>query len=298
MIFLMVFIILGILGVPYMWLIFKDDHHSVAYGSVSADTPPAAEPKREPAAPPKTVDEATPEPDRAPKAEAPTDAPAPAEPPKPAAETAAVAAPEAAPRDGVEAAPRETPASAATEKPAAEATVEKPKKEEPPPRDLPSEEDIASWAQGSDVATIGTLFEGLPLKRFDAFNTKMRSQEILAQHWQVISESQAPDDNVFDGLPEVGTLRQHYADQELARRRLGALKVAWRELRGKPPGLWQVPDLMVALRRIIDKNIEIDFNDLLHAARDLWRGMTLPVGREQVEILWACLAVVRAGVKK
>ena len=153
-------------------------------------------------------------------------------------------------------------------------------------------------ANGADVDSIGTLFEGLVLKRFDTFNTKFRTQEILPQHWQVISELDAPDDDVFDRLPEVGNLRQQYRDQELARRRLGALKVAWRELRGKSPGLWQVPDLMAAIRRIIDKQIEVDFNDLLHAARDLWLGMTLPVGKEQVEILWACIALVRKGTKK
>ena len=165
-------------------------------------------------------------------------------------------------------------------------------------RVLPSDEQIAAWAAGEDVASIGTLFEGLKLQRFDAFNAQIRNKEILPQHWQPISTDEVPADEVFDGLPEVSNLRQRYRDQELARQRLGAMKIAWRELRGKRPGLWTVADLMAALRRIIQKEIEVDFNALLSAARDLWRGMTLPMGQEQVEILWACIAMIRKGTKK
>jgi hypothetical protein len=286
MIFVMVFVIIGILGIPYMWLVFSDDHHATAYGmSTAADTAPEAEP-----APASAAADATP----AGEVETPAPAAA-AEVPVEAAPTAeAPTEPEAA------AAPaEETPATEVTpaEKPAEPAPAA-PEKEEPPPRVLPTDDEIAAWANGADVSSIGTLFEDLPLKKFDTFNTKFRGQEILPQHWQAISELEAPDDEVFDGLPEVGTLRQQYRDQELARRRLGAMKVAWRELRGRKPGLWQVSDLMAAIRRIIDKQIEVDFNDLLHGTRDLWRGMTLPVGQEQVEILWACIALVRKGTKK
>ena len=93
-------------------------------------------------------------------------------------------------------------------------------------------------------------------------------------------------------------MRQLYRDQGLARRRLDAMKVAWRELRGKRPNLWAVPDLLAAMRRIIAKSIAIDWTDLLTAVRDLWRSSTLPAGKEHVEILWACLGVVRDGTKK
>jgi len=182
-----------------------------------------------------------------------------------------------------------------TDSPETTAGEEKP---EPPARVLPSDEEIAAWAAGEDVASIGTLFEGLKLQRFDAFNAQIRNKEILPQHWQPISTDEVPADEVFDGLPEVSNLRQRYRDQELARQRLGAMKIAWRELRGKRPGLWTVPDLMAALRRIIQKEIEVDFNALLSATRDLWSAMTLPMGKEQVEILWACIAVIRKGTKK
>ncbi len=176
------------------------------------------------------------------------------------------------------------------------AAPEKP--EPPPPRDLPSYEAIAAWAAGEEVGNIGILFEGLALKRFDTFSTQIRNKEILPQHWQAISESEVPADEVFDGLPEVSNLRQRYRDQDLARRRLGAMKVAWRELRGKRPGLWSMGDLMAALRRIIQKDLEVDFNELLSGARDLWLGMTVPMGQEQVEILWASIALIRKGTKK
>ena len=309
MIILMVFVTIGILGIPYMWLIFTDDHHSIAYGATAAaDTAPEPE-----AAAASTAAAAVSEPKARARAEETTEEMPSGGGEATATATVAEAAVTAAPTDDAPTEPEATAAPAeekpaVTSEPAAEAppakedaekpTKSEPEKDEPPPRVLPSDDEISAWANGADVASIGTLFEGLLLKRFDAFNAQFRNKEILAQHWQVISELETPDDEVFDGLPEVGYLRQQYRDQELARRRLGAMKVAWRELRGKSPGLWQVPDLMAAIRRIIDKQIEVDFNDLLHAARDLWRGMTLPVGKEQVEILWACIALVRKGTKK
>ena len=164
-------------------------------------------------------------------------------------------------------------------------------------RILPSEEEIAAWAAGEEVATIGTLFEDLKLARFDAFSAQMRNKEILPEHWQVISSAEVPPDEVFDGLPEIGRLRLRYKDHELARRRLGSMKIAWRELRGKRPSLWTVADLMVALRRILAKGIDVDFNELLSGTRDLWNGMTLPMGKEQGEILWASIALIRKGTK-
>ena len=190
--------------------------------------------------------------------------------------------------------------AAAVEKAKAAAAAKKaaaPPKDEGPPRALPSQDDIARWAGGGD-ANVGILFEGLPLARFDAFVTKIRNEEILPQHWQVISALRPPPDDEFERLPEVGRLRQLYRDQALARRRLDAMKIAWRELRGKRPNLWAVPDLLAGMRRIVAKSIAIDWTDLLTATRDLWRSSTMPAGNENVEILWACLGVVRDGTKK
>ena len=70
------------------------------------------------------------------------------------------------------------------------------------------------------------------------------------------------------------------------------------ELRGKRPSLWQVPDLLAGLRRLVAKQVAVDWNDLLTATRDLWLTSSMPQGKEQVEILWASLALVRDGTKK
>ena len=189
--------------------------------------------------------------------------------------------------------------AAAAEKAKAAAAAKKAAaaKDEGPPRALPSQDDIARWAAGGD-ANVGILFEGLPLARFDAFVTKIRNEEILPQHWQVITALRPPEDAEFERLPEIGRLRQLYRDQALARKRIDAMKIAWRELRGKRPSLWQVPDLMAAMRRIIAKQIPIDWTEVLSAVRDLWQSSTLPAGKEHVEILWACLGLVRDGTKK
>jgi hypothetical protein len=93
-------------------------------------------------------------------------------------------------------------------------------------------------------------------------------------------------------------LRVLYKNQELARTRTEALRVAWRELRGKRPNLWTVPDLLAAMRRIIDKKLEVDFHDLLSASRDIWANMTIPFGQEQREILWAVVSFARKKTKK
>ena len=180
---------------------------------------------------------------------------------------------------------------------AAKAKAAAPKADEGPPRALPSPDDIARWAAGGE-ANVGILFEGLPLARFDGFVTKIRNEEIIPQHWQVISALRPPEDAEFERLPETGRLRQLYRDHAVARRRLDAMKIAWRELRGKRPSLWAVPDLLAAMRRIVAKQTPIDWTDLLTAVRDLWQSSTLPAGKEQVEILWACLALVRDGTKK
>jgi hypothetical protein len=188
-------------------------------------------------------------------------------------------------------------AKAAAAAKAKAAAAAKAKADEGPPRDLPSQEDIARWAAGGD-ANVGILFEGLPLQRFDVFVTKIRNEELVPQHWQVISALRPPDDAEFERLPEVGRLRQFYRDHAVARRRLDAMKIAWRELRGKRPSLWAVPDLLAAMRRIIAKSIAVDWNDLLGAVRDLWLRSPMPAGKEQVEILWAALSLIREGTKK
>ncbi|MGB6851672.1 MAG: hypothetical protein WBG49_03635, partial [Thermoanaerobaculia bacterium] len=84
----------------------------------------------------------------------------------------------------------------------------------------------------------------------------------------------------------------------LAERRLGALEAGWHELAGKQPSLWTTPDLFAAIRRIIDHERQVDLHDLLSAVRDVWRDQTLPRGREQLDMLWACLAFVRQKTKK
>jgi hypothetical protein len=186
--------------------------------------------------------------------------------------------------------PTQTPAAAATTPPAEKPT--------PPPRDLPSEEEIAAWVQGADLPSLANLFNILPLKKYDALVMQIRKAELVPQHWQVIASTEPPDESLFDALPSVAKLRHGYRDEALARRRLTALRAAWVELRGLQPSLWTTPDLFAALRRIIDKKIEIDFHELLSAVRDVWRNLDLPSGKENLEILWASLAFVRGKTKK
>jgi len=178
------------------------------------------------------------------------------------------------------------------------ATAAAPPKATPPPRDLPSEEEIAAWVQGADLPSLANLFNILPLKKYDALVMQIRKAELVPQHWQVITSTEPPDEALFYSLPSVAKLRRGYRDEELARRRLAALKLAWIELRGLQPSLWTTPDLFAAMRRIIDKQIEIDFHDLLSAVRDVWRNLDLPSGKENLEILWASLAFVRGKTKK
>ncbi len=166
------------------------------------------------------------------------------------------------------------------------------------PRELPSQEQIAAWVEGADLPSLSNLFNLLNTKLFDATIMQIRKEELLPQHWQVISSLRVPEDEEFERLAEVGRLRLRYKDREVSRRRLENLKVAWRELRGRRPSLWTVPDLFAAMRRIIDKKLAVDFHELLSATRDVWRDLSLPQGEEQIEILWACLALIRKKTKK
>jgi len=178
-----------------------------------------------------------------------------------------------------------------------------PKPAPPPARELPDVEAIGRWAAGEELPLLVALFQmptgaPLPLAKFDALGMQIRKEELLPQHWQVISDHSIADESVFETLPAVNRLRTGYRDQELARRRIGNLKLAWLELGGKQPSLWSVPDLLAAMRRLMDKGVEFDVYELLCAMRDVWSGMTLPFGREQLEILWACLAFIRGKTRK
>ena len=184
-------------------------------------------------------------------------------------------------------------------RPSAPALMTTAKSTETAERHLPSPEEIARWVEaGEDLPALAALFDQLPLARYDILVAQIRKEELLPQHWQVISQRTIPKELVFEELPEVERLRARYAEDGLAERRLGALEVAWRELAGKQPSLWTTPDLFAAMRRIIDRQRQVDLHDLLSAVRDVWRDQTLPRGREQLDMLWACLAFVRQKTKK
>ena len=167
-----------------------------------------------------------------------------------------------------------------------------------PPRALPSDEDISAWIHGADVPTIGALFEEIDVKRFDALIMQVRKEELVPQHWQVLSSHAAPDDLVFNRLPEVGQLRVRYKNQELSRRRLHDLRFGWLEMGGRRPAVWTVPDLFAAMRRIYEKKHPVKWTEFLSAVRDVWRESDLPFGQEQLEVLWACLVLIRKNTKK
>jgi hypothetical protein len=168
----------------------------------------------------------------------------------------------------------------------------------PAPPAVPSEAELAEWMGGAEIPSVGGLFSRLTLKTFDALVMQIRKEEMLPQHWQVIAAPAAPPEAEFDSLPEIGRLRLHYRDQELSRRRLANLRLAWRELRGKRPSLWSVPDLFAALRRIYEKGHRVDFYELLSAARDVWRSSAMPAARGHLDMLWACLDFARQKAKK
>ena len=189
----------------------------------------------------------------------------------------------------------EAPESAGDSKPAA--PPKPPPKPAAPPRELPSQEQIADWYAGADCPSIDNLFNNLVVMRFDALVMQIRKEELVPQHWQILEDREV-DEAEFDRLPEVGRLRVRYKDQEKSRRRTAALEAAWKELRGKQPSLWTVPDVLAAMRRLIEKKAGVDFHELLSAVRDVWADMTLPAGREQREILWAVVSFVRDKTKK
>jgi len=188
--------------------------------------------------------------------------------------------------------------TAAAAKPAAAASAAAKKPTPAPARELPDLDGIARWAHGEEYPLVGVLFEKLPLPKFDVLVMQIKKDELLPQHWQVIASSQVPEGRQFEDLYETGKLRLHYRDQELSRRRLGALEIGWHELRGKSPSLWTASDVFAALRRMIQKKRDVDFYDFLTAVRDVWQGLTIPHGKEQLEVLWACLEFVRGKTKK
>ncbi len=168
----------------------------------------------------------------------------------------------------------------------------------PPARELPEIEAIGRWAAGEELPLLAALFQmptgaPLPLAKFDALGMQIRKEELLPQHWQPLTDHTPPDDSLFDGLTEVARLRVVYGDPALTERRLAHLRLAWRELAGKQPSLWRVADVLAAMRRLIVAKTDFEPYELLSAVRDVYRGMSLPFGREQLEILWACLAFIR-----
>lgn len=187
------------------------------------------------------------------------------------------------------------------EKPVATAPAA-PARPAPPPaapaRPLPSPEEIGEWIHGADLPTLSALFDGLPVAKFDILVMQVRKEELVPQHWQVISDHTPPDDLTFDRLAEIGRLRVRYKDQELSRRRVEQLRLGWRELGGLRPAMWTVADLLAAMRRIIDKKRPVDWNDFLTAQRDVWRDLSLPHGKEQTEVFWNCLVQMRKSTKK
>lgn len=165
-------------------------------------------------------------------------------------------------------------------------------------RTLPSQDEIANWAKGEDLPALGALFAQLPLARFDALMMQIRKEELLPQHWQVIADREIPELGVFDSYPEIDRLRVAATDTERARGQIEALEVGWRQLAGKQPALWTASDLFVAIRRILERELPVDFTQLLSATRDVWTGLTLPHGKDQLETLWACLDLIRQKTKK
>ena len=190
----------------------------------------------------------------------------------------------------------EEPTPAAPE--AAAAPPKPPPKPKPPPRELPTMEGIAGFIAGEDYPLVNALFNQLVLPKFDGLYAQIKKEEILPQHWQVISAREVESDVAFEDQKVVQRLRAGYGDEKVAAARLGALEVAWEELRGKNPALWTAQDVFHAMRRILEKKRPIDHHDLLSAVRDVWRGMTLPHGREQLEQMWACLALIRKKTRK
>ena len=92
-------------------------------------------------------------------------------------------------------APPTPPAKAAPAKPEPKAAA--------PPRELPSEEEIAAWIQGADLPSLANLFNNLIIKKYDALVMQIKKAELVPQHWQVIASTEAPDEAAFDSLPAV-----------------------------------------------------------------------------------------------
>jgi len=170
----------------------------------------------------------------------------------------------------------------------------------PPPvsRPLPSEADIAAWAAGSDLPVVGALLESLDVAKYDLLQAQIRKEELLPQHWQVLTARPAPAEADFDRLPEVERLRARDAASPQGEARVEALRWGWLELRGKRPGLWEAADVFAAFRRILQNGRPVKPYDFLTAIRDVWRDLPLPRGGEQLAILTSCLVQARRVTKK
>ncbi|MGE5233146.1 MAG: hypothetical protein ACM3OB_03470 [Acidobacteriota bacterium] len=164
----------------------------------------------------------------------------------------------------------------------------------PAARPLPSEADVAAWAAGAELPVVGALLENLDVAKYDLLQAQIRKEELLPQHWQVLTARPAPAEADFDRLPEVERLRARGAGEA----RVEALRWGWLELRGKRPGLWEAADVFAAFRRILQNRRPLKPYDFLTAIRDVWRDLPLPRGREQLAILTSCLVQARRVTKK
>ena len=174
----------------------------------------------------------------------------------------------------------------------------KPAKPAPPPRVLPTQEDVARFIAGEDVPEIENLFNLRALKMYDALYMQIKKAELLPQHWQPLTRHEQPDGDAFDSLAAIKRLRAQYGESETSAARVGQLKQAWLALAGKSPSLWTADDLFVAMRRMLASGDKPEYHEMLSAARDLWRGHKLPLGQEQLELLWVCLDFAREKTKK
>jgi hypothetical protein len=153
-----------------------------------------------------------------------------------------------------------------------------PKPPAPPPRPLPSEDDVARWAQGEEVPLLGALFAILDLAKFDLLVTQIRKRGAAASALATARPSRGAGGR-SSRCCRRSNLRVHYRDHELARRRVDALRAGWRALRGKRPGLWEAADFYAAYRRLLQQRESVAAYDLLTALRDVGARRALPAAR-------------------
>ena len=159
----------------------------------------------------------------------------------------------------------------------------------------PSPGHLERWLQGEEVPEIGALFARLDFARLEAAAVSVPVPEpTTPRRAPAVSRRGLPEDLKFHRLPEIGALRVLYKNQEVSRRRVNALHFGWRELGGKRPAEWTVAELLQVLRRdALAAGRQADPADLLTAARDVWRTLEPPQGRERLEELGRALKRLR-----